>query len=414
MSNSYRLLNIKGYNLLLIPYNNNTLTVRSTINTGFIDENKDNLGINHLLEHVLINGNNMCENDCIPYLNKKGIISNASTSFKKIEYFNSGLVNNTYDMIKFIITTTLSPLNIKQSIIDKEKKAIINELLIAKNSSMYDIDNLATNKFYKYFGEKNFYNYDLQLENLKKINKKELIEFYINNYNQILFTVIGNFNYIKIINLFNKLLPYNNIYKVKKINYNNCYTFDNSIYFIKNNNLSNTIFRFDFVCNLPTDLITRTYVHILSLYIKYIAYEKLRSNDNLIYGINIFYDFSYCGIKTSIIINVENNNAIKVYNKFINLIINSYFKIDINYIFGIINNLKYNYLNSTIDNIENFYKTQILNNIFNNKNYKIYNYNEYINILNNIKYDNLLKYNKILLNLKTCLIVYSRNEKLNI
>ena len=79
MSISHQIYNINGYNIILIKNNIDNISVKSCIDTGYIHEDKDNLGINHLIEHVLVNGNSQCENDCISEMNKKGILMNAST-----------------------------------------------------------------------------------------------------------------------------------------------------------------------------------------------------------------------------------------------------------------------------------------------------------------------------------------------
>ena len=78
----------------------------------------DNLGINHLIEHVLVNSNSMCNNDCLTEMNKKGIIMNASTGLNMINYFVMGINSDLYKMIKFIIETTLDHGNINDKIIE--------------------------------------------------------------------------------------------------------------------------------------------------------------------------------------------------------------------------------------------------------------------------------------------------------
>ena len=416
MNNQYELHNINGYYLLLIPYNNKTITIRSNINTGYINENKENLGINHLLEHVLVNGNKLCKNkDCISHLNKNGINMNASTSFKTIMYYNSGLSQDTLNMIKYIIETTLSYKNINKNVLDKEKKAIINELLTASNSGMYDIHNLSANKFFKLFGEKNYYNYDLQIKNLDKLNAGNLIDYFNNNYNEILFTVIGDFNKFEIINTFNLFLPKNkNNYINNNKNFNECFTLNNSINFIKNNDLANTIFYFSFPADISMDLISETYTEIINTYLKDYIMFILRAKEHLIYGLTIESDNSYCGNILNITINVKNENALKVYNKLIQIIKDSYKNIDMTFISGIIKKMKNEYFNYSKESIENFYTKQILNIIFNKNNYKIINYRDYIYILDNINYDKLLDYLKKIINIDQCLTVYSSNKMLNL
>ena len=61
-----------------------------------------------MIEHVLVNGNSQCENDCISEMNKKGILMNASTGLNMINYFTMGISEDLEKMIKFIVETTVS------------------------------------------------------------------------------------------------------------------------------------------------------------------------------------------------------------------------------------------------------------------------------------------------------------------
>ena len=141
MNLKHQLYNINGYNILIIKTNNDNISVKSLIDTGYIHEQEDNLGINHLIEHVLVNGNPHCKNsnDCITYMNKSGIIMNASTGLNIVSYYTMGLKSDLNKMLNFIVETTINSDNINHYVIEKEKKAVIDELLQNSNNSELSI-----------------------------------------------------------------------------------------------------------------------------------------------------------------------------------------------------------------------------------------------------------------------------------
>ena len=100
----HELYNMNGYSVLFLKNHSKNVKVRSVIKTGYINEIQNNLGINHLLEHYLVNANELCcekDNcDCITYMNKKGITMNATTGLTYVSYFTSGLHSDLYLMIK--------------------------------------------------------------------------------------------------------------------------------------------------------------------------------------------------------------------------------------------------------------------------------------------------------------------------
>ena len=115
---------------------------------GFINENKKNIGVNHLLEHVLSNAYKKCVNyDCYEFLNNAGLLSNASTDNNIIQYYVTGLIEDVNKMIEYIINITINPI-FNEELITKEKKAVINELLISLDDSDSQIYNKMNKQFY--------------------------------------------------------------------------------------------------------------------------------------------------------------------------------------------------------------------------------------------------------------------------
>ena len=79
------------FNNFIILLNTNkhakTTLVESYINNGAVDENRENLGISHLLEHIYTDGWGKCRNNCSEFWKKRGVVLNASTGQTYVNYF---------------------------------------------------------------------------------------------------------------------------------------------------------------------------------------------------------------------------------------------------------------------------------------------------------------------------------------
>lgn len=411
----YIIENMHGYSILLIPFRNKTVTVTSYVSTGFKYEERENLGINHLLEHVLINSNPLCkESNCISYFNKMGILMNASTSNRVIKYYCSGLIDYFTLMMEYIITSTLDKDNISQKVIKSEKEAVINELLSLENDSNHKIINVFNKKYYSIYGLKNSSNCELQRKNLPKLNQSILKKYYSDYYTNILFVVTGDINKSNTLNLFNQYLEKRPLSYERHLSKPE-FTYDSSVYFIEDKKRSNSLLVLGFPSELSTDIITVTYIDIIITYIKNHLLDILRGREKLIYGIECNSEYTESGHTVQFIINVEHKNFKKVYDKIREIIQQQYNKENFikEYIIGIINKLQYKFYNMTINKYEKYYTQQVLYNVFHNKSNKIIPFNQYIKILDNIhnNLDDILfeKIVKTLLNLKKMLVIYSSN-----
>ena len=83
--------------------------VESYINNGAVDENNENLGISHLLEHICTDGWSKCKNNCSDYWKKRGVILNASTGQTYVNYFIKGLPEYLKEMVDYIVVFLLAP-----------------------------------------------------------------------------------------------------------------------------------------------------------------------------------------------------------------------------------------------------------------------------------------------------------------
>ena len=84
---------------IIFNYNpkSKTTMIESFISSGFINENKENAGISHLLEHIVTEGWKKCgSNGCQSYWKKRGVLTNASTGQTTIQYYMHGLKQFSY------------------------------------------------------------------------------------------------------------------------------------------------------------------------------------------------------------------------------------------------------------------------------------------------------------------------------
>lgn len=406
---SHNLYNINGFQILLLQSNINNIIVKSYIDTGYIHETLDNLGINHLIEHVLVNSNSQCKNDCITEMNKKGIIMNASTGLNMINYFTMGINSDLNKMINFIVETTLDINNINDNIIEKEKKAVLNELLTNSNNSTVPLLNNLFKNSYKYPGLKNFFNYKQQIDNLKVLNKEKLKEFYQKYYNNIIFVVSGNFNKNNVLNIFKNLLKNRKLEKFSPVSnsISNCFTMEKSAYYIKNNNMKNTTIMICFPSIIENTISNNMLLDITIKYIKNKCMDTLRAKENLIYGINIEPTMNYCGTSILVTINVSNEKAKETLDKFINIIKECFSKIDLEFLDGIRKNHTFSINRNNTDEKIAYYENMYINKLFNKCEDKLYEIEEYSNKYLNIQDTDIRKLIPTLFNLDKMVLVYS-------
>ena len=411
MDVNHKLYNINGFNLLVLSNSTNNCSVKSFIDTGYINEDENNLGINHLLEHVLVNGNNLCNNDCITFMNKKGIIMNASTGLNIVSYFTEGLIDDFNKMVDFILSTSLNIDNISEKVIEKEKKAVLEELLTHSNNSMASLNyNLYLNSF-KYYGLQNFFNYEKQINNLKKLDKNTLINFYKKNYNKILFVVSCNLDNDYILNLFTDKLSNYSISN-KNLNIDNCFSFKKGAFFLENKVYQNTTISILFPSLIENNHKNNVLLNIITKYLKNYCMDILRSKKNLIYGIEIHPGISYCGTSIYVTINVNNNNAKKTLDEFMKIIKECKSSIDENFINGVKKNYKYLYNLQNEKEITNFYEKIYINKLFNNCREDIIDYNNYNELYINFEKSDIIELINKLFNFDKMVLVYKSKQSM--
>ena len=407
------LYNINGFNLLIINANTDNYNVKSYIDTGYMHETLDNLGINHLLEHVLINSNSNCNNDCITEMNQKGISMNATTGLHMINYYMSGLKSDLHLMIKFIIESSLKCDNINNNIIEKEKSAVLNELLQYSNNNFNNMYNVVYNNIFNIEGLQHFFNYEQQITNLKKFNEKNLKEFCKKYYNKVLFVVSGKINDEDIENIKQKFKDLLKNYKISnnKNELYNCFNLENNnAFFIQDNDINNTTKIISFRSSMNNTIENMILLDISCKYIYNVCMDELRAKLNLIYGIQIEPTINACGSNVLITLNVANENSKYTLYKFADLLKECKNNINDKFITGIIKKYKYKLNVNDVNDKILYYENAYINKIFNYYKDNILNYNEYNKKYMEVNYDKIKNFIKNLFDFNKMVMVYTSKQ----
>lgn len=191
---------VHGYTVVFVPSPIEVVVVRASVYTGFIHETKKTAGVHHLLEHVIYNGWKPCHDKCILFWDKQGGSSNATTDMTVVSYYVKGLPEMTDTMIDYISTLVATP-RISESVMQREKKAIISELATAMNSPHYKLKN-AFNQFF-YIPEGLRYGDDAaqHMKNISSLTVHDLKEAHRVMYtpSNVVFVVYGSFSMSRIL-----------------------------------------------------------------------------------------------------------------------------------------------------------------------------------------------------------------------
>ena len=170
------------------------VTIGYVINVGAYDEDETNLGITHLIEHLLFKGtNNMTANEINKYIEKLGGTMNAYTSFTKTKFYCT-VPSEYWKEATMFLNDLIFYNTIPEDQFDLEKNVVLNELM------MYDDDpdsNCQDNLMKIIFN--NAINRQIvggTVETVSKITRNQVINFinqyYINDNIDVI--VSGNIN----------------------------------------------------------------------------------------------------------------------------------------------------------------------------------------------------------------------------
>jgi len=422
-----KLINIKGYYLLLLPIKQST-TIRVDCNIfgGNLLESPDDSGIAHILEHILMDSWRKCgDQQCSLYLEKYGIASNASTHQMFTSYWAKSLLEFQNIILNYIFDIIFFP-KITQKLIDSEKKIVKNELEGYMNVPSWKLDDLVTKNFYKSNGLRYSEDYKKQTDDLKNITK-ETLHKYLNRTRLekcIMFTVSGSFNKEIILTFFNK--KFQNVppsrYKCKMSHFDpskSCFTRRKRVLYVENKQAQNTEM---YIC-FPTNIFKNNkYSKFLPFVNSIVAgdltsliIKRLRIELNLVYGASIFHLQNLCGSALFISIATLDKNVIKV--------LSETFKIIKKYSETLIPNntllhekRKYSLYSRQIsksnpDNVASFYTHQFFWQL--NKQYKqIYTMNELHNFIKKISRHTIQKIIKTIFNTDHCIVGYIGKKQL--
>lgn len=184
-----------GLKLLLIPNNDATIiSYGVSIGVGSLDENDDELGIAHFLEHMMFKGSKKYPGKTlINRLDELGTSYNATTSFEYTDYEIHGLPQFHDELLTIILDMYFNPL------IPAEDVEIERQIIIEEYNMRYDDKNLRRylNLLKLVTQEKNkLYSRPIigTKDSINKITALDLINFRKNKYlqNKTIITISGN------------------------------------------------------------------------------------------------------------------------------------------------------------------------------------------------------------------------------
>jgi len=205
-----------GLKYLHVNSNSNLVSVGFIVNVGARDENENEYGISHFLEHMLFKGTKSRKNKkLLVELDSLGLSYNAMTTHEYTFFELHGNKNDTIKILNLLVDMFLNS-ELSNKNINSESGVIMEEYNMGKN----DLRDIMFNELlYLIFGDS-----DLSIpiigtvENIKKFKKSDLSKFKNKYYTleNTTFIFFGNFNKKIIKNYLEKITKNVNIKK----NYN--------------------------------------------------------------------------------------------------------------------------------------------------------------------------------------------------
>lgn len=294
-----------------------TTMVQSFISNGFINEDKENAGISHLLEHVVTEGWKRCgKKGCTDYWKKRGVFTNASTGQTNLEYYMNGLEKYSKEMIDYITSISINPV-ITKYIMDKEKKAVQNELMINSSHPLVNLFNLLNDMLFRLDGLIVQDNIKLQFKNLKTFTVEDMKSWCKRFYGagNVIFVISGKFPKTQTLDYFKKKLKNANSIRIIP-KYSNIFKQGLDIRFLKNNIIDNTNILFAFHCPIYQKDLEIFYIDFFKEFIgsgvSSMLMTELREKRKLIYNIQLDHYITPYGTYLTIEISTKNKNIEEV------------------------------------------------------------------------------------------------------
>ena len=139
-----------GLNIILIPQENTKLiTMGFFVNAGSRNENENNSGVAHFLEHMMFKGTtNRTSTQMFTELDTMGAVYNAATGDQYTFYYIYGNSSDTKKMLDILLDIYINP-KFEDKEINKEKKVIIEEMRMRYDASLMKLYSVLHKKFFK-------------------------------------------------------------------------------------------------------------------------------------------------------------------------------------------------------------------------------------------------------------------------
>ena len=405
------------FNNFIILLNTNkhakTTLVESYINNGAVDENRENLGISHLLEHICTDGWGKCRNNCSEFWKKRGVVLNASTGQTYVNYFIKGLPKYMDDMIDYIVSISTNPI-INKNRIKKEKKAVTNELLIHGQNSQLPLYNLLNQILFTVPGLQFQDDIQHQIKNLVNLNATNLAKWskeYYGSGNTII-SISGDFCKKTVLTKLKKKLKKYTKYKTRTY-YRNVFAPGLKVGYVENKMIDNTTVFFAFHSPIFYKDLETYYIDFFKEFINSgmtsILMYELREKRDLIYNIQLDNYTTPYGTYILIETSCKNNNierAVKRTIKTLQKLSEGKFSSrHMEYVRESYLVQKYNDCENN-DFISNFYGEQYINQLFNLQNPLIISPSEMIDKIKELQKPEFVGFIKKLLIFSNVKIAY--------
>jgi predicted Zn-dependent peptidase len=317
---------INNYTIYLLNNNGKNTRVQVTAKAGFMYETKNNAGISHLLEHLLLDSWKEClkkkGTNCSEYWKYSGINFNAYTSVVTVMYYIIGL--NTYikKLIKYIASIISNPIFTEKTLANA-KNAVRQELLNYKNNESWVFRNVGVSQVYPEEGPHYMLDYEYQSTILERITLDDVKNYFSKYYNprNLIFLIYTNQkNNEEVIGYLKKYIrpagPSNFYYQTNKID------LSNKLLSVYRKGATKTNFNV---------LYTTVNIHTSSMEIRYLLFLKellcgdltaylyniLRVKTGLVYEVSLNYEVTEFSVTSIFNFSTSNGNAEKAINLFL-------------------------------------------------------------------------------------------------
>ena len=221
----YKLAN--GQRVMIMPSDSPTLTLKTYVKTGAMNEKDDERGISHFMEHMMFNGTRgdngykkIEAGETFKAIEEMGGFANASTGYKTTDYIISLPQFNSDDFAKAVEIQSAMVCNpaFTDEMIEKEKGPVCSEINMASDAPYREVAMVSL---------KNLLNIKSTsadvitgtVENIQNLNKEKLFDYYNKNYCPANMTTVvtGNVNPDEAMQIISKNFRNTNVAKTEQL-----------------------------------------------------------------------------------------------------------------------------------------------------------------------------------------------------